>query len=612
MSGGRRAGLGSGAGYHGGRRDVRNAPDQRLRRRQQEVRRLGQWAERDGGRQPAGRAIGHAGLVSRLARQRAAEAEPDDFRPCPVAGRMVEAERGAEREADLHRQREQRRPGGERPVPAARGAPVVDGCCAGGARHAIYIAIATEENENGNVAARRTGISAMSGRQGRPRRGQSRPRHGFAANANPVEIEVARLGGRGDGVGEAEFRIGRGTARRPAFVPFALPGERVLARPVADRGEGVACELTELLSTSAERIEPACRHFMTCGGCAVQHLEPAAYRAWKREQVCQALARAGLGEVPVGELLPAAPGERRRADFVLRRLGGRMLAGFHERASNRLVALEECPVLRPPVFGLLRPLAGALAPFLAEGEAAEAVVNELDSGLDLLLRLSAEPDLVMREALAAFAATTDLARLAIRVGADGFALPLAERRPPRLDFAGVAVTPPPGAFLQATRSGEAALQAAVREGVSGAARVLDLYAGCGTLTFAAAASAQVRAVEGEAELLAAIRRAADAAGLGGRVETETRDLAHRPFSAKELKPFDAVVLDPPRAGAREQAGELAASQVPRIVYVSCNPATFARDARILADGGYRLEAVQPIDQFLWSPHIELAARLVRT
>ena len=438
-------------------------------------------------------------------------------------------------------------------------------------------------------------------------------RRTYAANTALLEVVVERLGGRGDGLAEAEMKIGYGSETRPLFIPFALPGERVRVRPVSDRGAGVVCDLVELVQPAPERVEAACEHFMVCGSCAVQHLGSGTYQTWKREQVVQALARAGLGDVTVGALRTWTPGTRRRADFVLRKTGSRLIAGFHERGSNRIVEVAECPILRPPILAVMQPLRFLFDGALEPGQSVNCVVNELDNGLDMLLCLPDHPDVDFRERLAAFADEQDVARLSYHAVGDTIPdpVPLAQRRTPAITFGTVSVTPPPGAFLQATADGEAAIQQLVRDGTEGARSVLDLYAGCGTLCLALDDSVDRLAVEGDDGLLAALRAGADAARLGDRVRTERRDLAQRPFIGKELGTFDAVVLDPPRAGAREQAAALAASMVQRIVYVSCNPATFARDARTLVEGGYDCLEITPIDQFLWTPHIELVAHFVR-
>lgn len=433
------------------------------------------------------------------------------------------------------------------------------------------------------------------------------------ANADPIELTIDLVGGRGDGVGRAPVKLGWETRERPVFVPYTLPGERVRARPETDRGEGVSASPIELLEASADRVEPPCPHFMTCGGCALQHWADAPYADWKRDQVRGHLRRVGLGEAPVDAPVRSPPGSRRRADLAARRLRSGAVLGFHERQGNRIVDVAECPVLEPALQAVLPGFRAALGERLAEGETAELELALLDTGVDALLILPHAPDLAAREAWAELAATLDLARLSVRRSGEGFdrTEPLAARRPALVRLGGVDVTPPPGGFLQATRAGEAAIRDAVLAAARGAGRRLDLFAGIGTLALPLAAEGPVLAVDGDARAIAALRAAADAAGLGGRLATETRDLSVRPLEGAELHGFDLVVLDPPRAGAKAQAEALAASAVPVLAAVSCNPATFARDARILIDGGYRLDHVVPIDQFLWSPHIELVATFRR-
>lgn len=416
-----------------------------------------------------------------------------------------------------------------------------------------------------------------------------------SARIGPVEVVVTRLGAGGDGV--APLPDGR-----PAYIPDALPGERVRIAPGAQRGEGVAARLLARLSDSPDRAAPPCPHVGSCGGCTVQHLTEDAYRRWKTGLLAEALRRAGFPDTPVDPLVPAAPATRRRADLALR--GGAV--GFHERASRRVVDAPSCRVLDPAILALAQRLRGLGRDLACLRPEAEAQVNLLDTGADLVLRGAREPDLAARERLAAFAEAADLARLCWATGT-GAPLPVAVRRVPRIAFAGVAVEPPPGAFLQATRAGEAAIAAAVVAALADlpdGAGVADLYAGIGTLSFRLARRFRVRAVEGEAEAAAALRRAANAAGLAPRLAVETRDLAARPLLPAELAGLDAVVLDPPRDGARAQAAALAEATPRRVVYVSCNPAALARDARLLAAGGWRPLRATPIDQFLWSGHLE--------
>jgi len=413
--------------------------------------------------------------------------------------------------------------------------------------------------------------------------------------AGPVVVEITDIGAAGDGVAV------RGGA--PVYVPFTLPGEKARVRLTAAAAGVMRGEVEELLVASPLRQAGACRHFGTCGGCAVQHVPGTGYAIWKRGRVVEALARRGL-EAPVAALVACLRGARRRATLAARRVGDDVVLGFNAVRSHRIVAIAECPVLDPDLMALLPALRRELASLLTTGEKAKVGVTATETGIDIVLALDRRPALADRERLAAFCEAVDAARIAWQVG-DETPETLVARRPPRVTFGAAAVNPPPGAFLQATRAGEAAILGAVSAAMAGCSPIADLYAGCGTITFALAANgAAVHAVEGDAASVAAIRRAG--APFSGRIGAECRDLAQRPLTPDELDRFAAVVFDPPRAGAAAQAAMLAQSRVPVVVGVSCNPATFARDARILADGGYVLEKVTPIDQFLWSPHVELA------
>jgi len=411
-----------------------------------------------------------------------------------------------------------------------------------------------------------------------------------------VETTIERLGARGDGVA----RLYEGLL----YVPFALPGERVQARLGAPRGDGWAGRLDAILAGAPDRANPACRHFTQCGGCALQHLAPADYAAFKRDLIASALARRGLAAAPIAAPLISPPGSRRRASFAARRGARGCVIGFHAAASPRIVPLAECPVTAPAIVDLLPALAACLERCLAVGDEAAVAVTRLDGDLDVAIDSAAVLELAGREALAALATERDLARLTWR------GEPIALRRPVRTYFDGIAVAPPPGGFLQATADGERAILDSVLASMPAQGKIADLFAGCGTLGLPLAARGfAVRAVELDAAALAALTAAARAARLP--VVGECRDLERQPLAPRELDGLAAVVLDPPRAGAAAQAAALAASAVPRVIMVSCHPGSFARDARILVDGGYRLEAVQPIDQFLWSAHVELVATFRR-
>jgi len=446
----------------------------------------------------------------------------------------------------------------------------------------------------------------MMGMQ-RSRRRQPKARAMAPPVSEALEVMVQRIGDIGDGI--AETPTGR------LYIPFTAAGDRARVRPGRARGDGRAATLDELLSPGPERTVPPCPHFGRCGGCALQHLTDEAYVAWKIGRLVHALARVGIEDHVTAPPARTPPGSRRRATFAAARpIAGRAaIAGFNIRESNDVVDLARCVVLDARIVDLLPGLRDLLTVLLPVRGRAAVTVTLLDGGLDVVLTIPLEPDLRTRERLAAFAASADVARLSWRDSGETTAETVVQRRPVGAVFGGVFVPLPPGAFMQASAEGERALVDAVRDAVGPARSVADLFAGAGTFSFPLAiAGARVRAVDADEASLAALATAARAhAPLAQRIVHERRDLFARPLVASELKGCDAVVFDPPRAGAAAQATELARSSVRVIAAVSCNPATFARDARILADGGYTLERVLPVDQFLWSPHLELVATFRR-
>lgn len=437
----------------------------------------------------------------------------------------------------------------------------------------------------------------MKSRSKRPHSpSRSKPRN--TPPARNVEVEIDEIGARGDGIARLNGEL--------VFVPFTVPGDRVAARIEGRRGEGLAAALIQVLEEGPGRATPPCPHFSRCGGCSLQHVEDGLYAAWKRDLLLTPLARAGLAEVPVGPLVRVPPGSRRRAAFAFSRRKGAVALGFNARASHSVIDVAHCLLLDPALGALLPALRRMLAEIVADGEDGDVVVVRTENGLDVLVEADARLDLFDRERLAAFADAQDLARLTWRRPGAGFMDPIARRRPAVVRFGGVAVEPVPGGFLQPTKGGEMAIAEAVLAAIGPAGTVADLYCGCGSFTFPLAAHGRpVHAVEGEDGPIRALEAAANAEGL--RVTAEVRDLARRPLLAHELKKFDAVVFDPPRAGASAQAEHLAAAGPRLVVAVSCNPATLARDLRILADGGYRVETLTPIDQFPYAAHLEAVA-----
>jgi 23S rRNA (uracil1939-C5)-methyltransferase len=417
-----------------------------------------------------------------------------------------------------------------------------------------------------------------------------------------LELTVERVGARGDGVATHEGK--------PIYLPFTAPGDRVRARIGKSRDEGHMGAVVEVLSAGARQAAP-CPHFGACGGCALQHLAGETYGTFKEAVVRAALERRGLDAGVVEPLRRLPPGTRRRARLALHRpRQGSVRVGFHARESHEVVDMRVCSVLHPALLALVAPLRELSAQLLRAGETGAAVLTRVDSGVDALLELPQPPDFATLELLASFAESNDLARLSWR-REDEPVVPVAERRRPRVVFAGVSVDVPADGFLQASADADSVLTELVLGGIGSAKRVLDLYAGLGTFTFAIAERAAVHAVDGARSAIAALTAAAARATLGGRVTAENRDLESRPLMPDELRRFDAAVFDPPRAGAKSQARALAESGIARLVAVSCNPATFGRDARALVDGGYRLMRVVPVDQFVWSAQVELVAWLER-
>ena len=415
-----------------------------------------------------------------------------------------------------------------------------------------------------------------------------------------ITLDILEVGARGDGVADLEGKR--------FFVPYCLPAETVEAEPLDKRGDGTACDLVEVLAPSRHRVPAPCLHFGTCGGCALQHWRRDVYTGWKSDLIAKALAQRGVKAPTFEAPVTCEPGERRRADIVLRCQGKRILAGYHERGSQNVVDVGTCVVARPKINTAIAALRSAIQAILRDGTSADAIVNETDTGLDVLIRphRKFELTLAIRETLIALAESADIAR--VSWGDRATAEPVIVRRTPQLILGDVTIEPPPGAFLQATKRAELVMRAGVTAWLGEAARTADLFAGIGALSLGK--PGKLSLFEYDRPSVAAVDATARKLG-GNRVTVQLRDLFRRPLSTKELDAFDAIVLDPPRAGAAAQCAELAASKVKRVVYGSCDPGSFARDVRTLQDGGYRLEKLMPIDQFLWSAHVELIALLTK-
>jgi 23S rRNA (uracil1939-C5)-methyltransferase len=393
--------------------------------------------------------------------------------------------------------------------------------------------------------------------------------------------EIVRVAAKGDGVTAS----GR-------HAPLAAPADLLHADGTVEPGP--------------HHAQPPCRHFGICGGCQLQHLDEESLAAFVRDRVLYAAEGQGLVPEQIAPVHLSPPRTRRRATLRAVNGGGRPRIGFNEAGSHKVVDMRECHVLAPELFALVEPLRAMLAP-RRDRYAVEITLALTGQGVDCAIKGLVLDGLESTEALLDFCRDHKLGRLTLDqgYGPDTFWEP----EPVTVSLSGVKVDYPAGAFLQATADGEAALAAAVREHLAGATRVADLFAGLGTFAFALAGSARVTAAEAARDAHLACRAAAGRARLP--VEAVHRDLFRNPLRADELRGFDGVVLDPPRAGAREQVVQLAASGVPRIAYVSCNPASWARDGRVLADAGYRLAELRPVGQFRWSTHVELASLFVR-
>lgn len=408
------------------------------------------------------------------------------------------------------------------------------------------------------------------------------------AAENSTRLHIDALGMQGDGVARTEGG--------PRFVALALPGEEVAL--------DAAGQLVEVLVASPERQTPPCPHFTVCGGCMSQHMSPALYAQWKADIVREAFRARGMSELPMQPLVTCAPGSRRRAVLSATRKGSTVALGYHARRSHDLVDVTACVVLDPTIAEALPALRRMVA-MLEVGEARLTVLASR-AGLDIAVAADAKR---LTPAVAANIGTLAAQARWARVSVDGN--PIVSRAPPVLDMGGISVTPPPATFTQAVADAEEAMRTRVVAAVGNAKRVADLFCGLGAFSFALSRQARVTAIDNDKPALAALTAAwRHAQGLKP-VDVLSRDLFRDPLSPLELKDFDAVVLDPPRAGAEAQAKALARSEIPVIAYVSCNPATLARDVSLLIDGGYTLETVTPIDQFLYAAHVEAVAILRR-
>lgn len=407
------------------------------------------------------------------------------------------------------------------------------------------------------------------------------------------EVRIERLGDQGDGIAELD-------EPGPVYIPHSLTGETVAAE-IGPDGRG---RLLEVLQPSPQRREPICTHFGLCGGCTLQHWEWHSYLGWKRQRVADALAMQGIDTDCVEPVRAFGPHSRRRATFTVTKTSDKLRLGFRQASSHDIIDLRQCPIMLPEMEKLLPDLRIFLAQIMADGDA-RLSLTRCANGVDMQIQPSKGRLKHFTPAHAAMAKTLGINRLMTHQDI------IYSHVRPAIDFAGVRVELPAGAFLQASSEAESAIAELASNFFGKARKIADLFCGLGAFTFPLAKKGQVTAVEQDRTLLSALETAARHAQKLKPIVTLARDLMREPLSPQELKHFDGVLFDPPRAGAKAQASSLARSRVPKVVAVSCNPATFARDARLLSDGGFFIKRVVPIDQFVYSPHIELVAMFER-
>lgn len=403
-----------------------------------------------------------------------------------------------------------------------------------------------------------------------------------------MKLTIERLGHLGDGIAQGPDG--------PVYVPGMLPGEEIEGELLGDSLQGA-----KIVTPSADRVKPPCSHARTCGGCLMQHARDSLVADWKQGIVRGALSGQGL-EAVLRPIVTSPPKSRRRATLAARRTKGGTMIGFHARGSDLLIPVPNCQLLHPDLMAAMPALEALVLAGGSRTAELDLTVTRSLAGPDVLVKGGKPLDADLRLNLARIAEAHGLSRVTWEDEV------VALRAAPMQRFGKALVAPPPGAFLQATAEGEAALLTAVREAVGNASRITDLFAGAGTFTLPLADQADIHALEGDAAMIAALDKGWRQAGGLHRVTAETRDLFRRPVEPDEFKGVQAVVIDPPRAGAEAQVATLARSKVPVIAMVSCNPVTFARDARVLVAAGYRIDWVQVVDQFRWSAHVELVAR----
>ena len=452
-------------------------------------------------------------------------------------------------------------------------------------------------------------------KQGKP----SQAKGTLAKNAPPIDVTITHIGGRGDGVGTALYTHNYQTKEHMVFVPDTLPGEVVSAQPTSLTGQGIQAKLRELISAAPTRKEPDCGASPACGGCQFQHMTKPAYQAWKEETLRATLAKAGILPEQWKESYFAGPHNRRRARLAIRRRKEDVLIGFRERASHQIIYPTGCVILAKPLLSLIEALRTDLLLFLEDGMTGELDITLCDRGCDIALHCDAPwPQKTLTALTAAAAANEAILRLSL-IEKNQPATLLFVKEAPTITWQfpdgatrpKTALHPSPASFLQADSGAEAVMQKDVYLALKGATTIIDLFAGSGTLSapllFHAPPPAKLSAFDSVRDALQAYSHIADHHGLSMHLETQIRHLSDAPLTAKELEGIEAIIIDPPRSGAAAQMPALATSAIPKVMMISCNPHSFAKDAAILVEGGYHCEWARLIDQFALTSHCEIIA-----
>lgn len=417
-----------------------------------------------------------------------------------------------------------------------------------------------------------------------------------------LELKIDHIGTNGDGVAYQD--------NQTYYISCTAPGDIVTAEKKDKRGNGFAADLVEILTPSPDRINAKCKHFGTCGGCSLQHVADPFIADWKQNRIHDALKRVGLNEVNIATTITSTPASRRRVEFVASKRKKGVMIGYHMRRSHQIFDVGDCPLLLPELTALIKPLRAMLPVVMARNSQVRLTLTATTNGPDLLITGGINIDLDVREILARFGQEQGLSRISIKNDDEKILEVVAAIKPANIAINGDEVILPPGGFLQATEEGQQTLIEKILENLPKNKSVLDLFSGCGSFSLPAAHhSKSVLAMEGDEDLVFALKNAANKKMLP--LKAEYRDLFRRPLSPVELDKFDTIIIDPPRAGATAQVADIAQSNVSQILFVSCNPASFARDVKVMIDGGYELQEVTPIDQFLWSAHVELFAVLTK-